>query len=85
MVEEEKQEIVVMVIIVLGVWALLSIQRGQQENFTDPAPLEGSILMYCNLVSCVITNLSLFLRDGSKELSSLTAVTSWSMIGTGLL
>ena len=27
-------------------WALLSIQvRGQQENFTDPAPLEGS----CNI------------------------------------
>ena len=69
-------------------WALLSIQvRGQQENFTDPAPFRGPvILMYCNLVSCVMyTNLTLFLRDGSKELSSLTAVTSWSMIGTGLL
>ena len=27
-------------------WALLSIQvRGLQENFTDPAPLEGS----CNI------------------------------------
>ena len=28
-------------------WALLSIQvRGQQENFTDPAPLEGSCNIY---------------------------------------
>ena len=61
--------------------ALLSIEeRGQHEKFTDPAPLEGS----CNIgVQCVMyTNLSLFLTD---ELSSLTAVTSWSMIGTGLL
>ena len=43
-------------------WALLSIEvRGQQENFTDPAPLEGS----CNIdVQCVMyTNLTLFLID----------------------